>query len=534
MHGTCAKPWDCLCDEGWGGLFCNQDLNYCTNHKPCRNGGTCFNTGPGSYTCSCPPGYNGTDCEHKTDDCRGQCLNGGTCTLNGTLHKCECAPGFHGTYCQISESCDDTPCRNGGTCSPAPGPTGSTGGFRCTCPSGLTGIRCELQVNDCSPNPCKNSGSCIESANGFKCLCPNGFTGSNCEINIDDCVGEPCLNGGSCIDQVNGFRCQCVPGFVGNFCQEVVDYCLTKPCANGGTCQRLTNDFRCVCRPGFTGTDCSLQVNECESQPCLNGGTCINRVNQYECVCPPKFSGPTCGNISVGPVSARVSLVSGLTTEHVIVIATLSTFVPLLVIVAAVVVMCLKQRRKREQARADEEARMQNEQNTVHSSMAKRATNTIGPETHVIKNSWGKCTNNVLSSNVSTADDLNVSNTGSISDSEQCFAKTHHQLPLQVPVYTLQRTRSHKQLNTETAAHRASALLSGKLHDDFDNLCPSVRLSTGNQLQHPLQLSHQDKRISVLSNSSSLCNTRSVAYHHLSPGTLQHLVAHHPTKSILA
>lgn len=65
LHGSCHKPWECLCDEGWGGLFCNQDLNYCTNHKPCKNGGTCFNTGQGSYTCTCPPGFNGTDCENK-------------------------------------------------------------------------------------------------------------------------------------------------------------------------------------------------------------------------------------------------------------------------------------------------------------------------------------------------------------------------------------------------------------------------------------------------------------------------------------
>lgn len=82
MHGSCRKPWDCLCDEGWGGLFCNQDLNYCTNHKPCRHGGTCFNTGQGSYTCSCPPGYTGTDCEKEIDDCANQpCLNGGTCKV---------------------------------------------------------------------------------------------------------------------------------------------------------------------------------------------------------------------------------------------------------------------------------------------------------------------------------------------------------------------------------------------------------------------------------------------------------------------
>lgn len=90
LHGSCQKPWDCLCNEGWGGLFCNQDLNYCTNHKPCRNGGTCFNTGQGSYTCSCPPGFAGENCEQELNDCAHQpCLNGGTCKVSWILFPSE-------------------------------------------------------------------------------------------------------------------------------------------------------------------------------------------------------------------------------------------------------------------------------------------------------------------------------------------------------------------------------------------------------------------------------------------------------------
>lgn len=352
-------------------------------------------------------------------------------------------------------------------------------------------------MNDCSPNPCQNNGTCLERSNGFQCRCPSGFTGKNCEVNIDDCKMKECLNGGTCIDLVNGFRCQCVPGYVGPLCKEVVDYCLAKPCANGGLCQHITNDYKCVCKPGFTGKDCSVEMDECESEPCLNGGTCQNLVNGYECVCPPDFRGRNCREeVVAGGVSARVSSNTGLTTEHVVVIATFSTFVPLLVLVAAVVVMCLKQRRKREQARADEEARMQNEQNSVHSSMTKRVTNAIGPETHIIKNSWGKCTNNVFSS---IADDCNISNTSSVSEGE-CFSKSVQVIDNR-PVYTLQRTRSYKQLNTETAAYRASAILVGKLQEpDFDSVSPSGCLAAS-----------QDKRLSVMSNSSSLCTPRSVS-----------------------
>lgn len=58
------------------------DLNYCTNKRPCKNGGTCTNTGEGSYTCTCPIGYMGTNCEVEVDNCRVQpCQNGGSCKV---------------------------------------------------------------------------------------------------------------------------------------------------------------------------------------------------------------------------------------------------------------------------------------------------------------------------------------------------------------------------------------------------------------------------------------------------------------------
>lgn len=118
LHGTCQQPWQCNCQEGWGGLFCNQgeillidlqqgcaisrslcftsepfllinvvvaDLNYCTHHKPCLNGATCTNTGQGSYTCSCPPGYTGANCEIQVNECSGNpCRNGGSCIVSVT------------------------------------------------------------------------------------------------------------------------------------------------------------------------------------------------------------------------------------------------------------------------------------------------------------------------------------------------------------------------------------------------------------------------------------------------------------------
>lgn len=355
------------------------------------------------------------------------------------------------------------------------------GSYKCDCPRGYGGTDCEISVSRCSPNPCENDGICSETAEGYRCSCPIGFAGDNCEINIDDCLGKPCRNGGTCIDKVNEFRCQCVPGYLGDLCENRVDICLTKPCANGGTCIQLTNDYKCNCAPGFTGRGCSVEIDECQSRPCQNGGTCVKRVHGYECRCLVGFTGTTCEEAaSSAAPSARVSSETNLTTEHVVVIATISTFVPLVVLIAVGVIVCLKQRRKKEKARADEEARLQNEQNTANSSFAKRTA-----EAHMIKNSWGKCTNNVASSNLPSPDECSVSN---ISVAEvDGFPKSMHQIIDGRPVYSLQRTRSQKQLNVEPGA-RASALLTAKI-------------------QHEPEYEHI-KRLSVMSNTSAVCGSR--------------------------
>ena len=35
-------------------------------------------------------------------------------------------------------------------------------------------------IDDCSPNPCKNQGTCIDKVNSYSCSCVAKFTGENC------------------------------------------------------------------------------------------------------------------------------------------------------------------------------------------------------------------------------------------------------------------------------------------------------------------------------------------------------------------
>lgn len=100
--------------------------------------------------------------------------------------------------------------------------------------------------DDCSPNPCKNGGSCTDLVGGYSCSCPAGYSGITCEIGdsaspsamptplssdfpstapssqpseYDDCDPDPCENGGICSDGFGSYLCTCPSGFEGDRCE---------------------------------------------------------------------------------------------------------------------------------------------------------------------------------------------------------------------------------------------------------------------------------------------------------------------------
>ncbi|ODM93782.1 Neurogenic locus protein delta [Orchesella cincta] len=361
-HGRCTNPWECNCEEGWGGLFCNQDLNYCTNHKPCRNGGTCFNTGQGSYTCACPVGFIGADCETRSDGCT--CLNGGTCRENGTATFCQCPEGWSGLNCEVASfSCDSTPspCANGGSCSEEPNSNQAT----CNCAPGFGGVRCETSISD-NICQCQNGGTCTSTGD---CICTPNFSGPKCSSNSLEsstiCSSVVCSNGGTCVPNkqvADKYECSCALGWTGEFCTVPVNICATLPCANGGTCSPLPqNKYKCECPKHFGGPDCS---DPCD---CENGGVC-DKPNV--CICPTGFTGSKCQAasnhtyVTLGLQDTN-SNEETLSASHVILVVCVSVATPLLVVIAVAVVLILKKRKRAEQRRNDELARKQNEQNTV-------------------------------------------------------------------------------------------------------------------------------------------------------------------------
>ncbi|XP_078089694.1 delta-like protein 4 isoform X2 [Mustelus asterias] len=267
LHGTCQQPFQCTCKEGWGGLFCNQDLNYCTHNKPCMNNATCTNTGQGSYTCTCQPGYIGKNCQSAICKCDSSpCSNGGTCMELDDGYKCSCLPGFIGHHCEDSTlTCADSPCFNGGSCFESSQGTP----YSCSCPLGFTGLNCEQKVDRCTNNPCANGGQCFDRGLSRMCRCQAGFAGQRCEINVNDCARNPCANGATCVDHINNYTCVCSAGFSGRDCsQPLGDECDSRPCHNGGTCHAgiYGKSFVCQCPFNFMGALCEIPVFPSPSQ----------------------------------------------------------------------------------------------------------------------------------------------------------------------------------------------------------------------------------------------------------------------------
>ncbi|XP_028845065.1 protein eyes shut homolog isoform X2 [Denticeps clupeoides] len=324
--------YDCFCAPGFVGNNCEIEVNECLS-QPCQNGGSCSDE-LNSFSCRCPHGVTGDLCEINVDECQSSpCLNNATCEDLAYGYECICVPGFFGAVCELDiDECASSPCKNGATCIDQPGnyycqcvapfkglnceflPCEANNpcengaecvaepdhhhfplGFQCRCRRGFTGPRCEINVDECSSNPCLH-GFCYDVIDGFYCLCNPGFAGVRCDHGIDDCVSNMCENNSTCVDLHMGYQCICDPGWEGEFCQLQMDECASQPCKNNGTCVDLHNSYRCTCSRGWTGPDCAEDVKECASAPCLNGARCVESdvPGDFSCTCPPFFTGPRC------------------------------------------------------------------------------------------------------------------------------------------------------------------------------------------------------------------------------------------------
>jgi hypothetical protein len=69
------------------------------------------------------------------------CYNGGTCVTmyeTDAMYTCQCPAGCYGRNCEACIGCSSIRCQNGGQCI-----TNPNGSYYCSCPYGYTGTFCE-------------------------------------------------------------------------------------------------------------------------------------------------------------------------------------------------------------------------------------------------------------------------------------------------------------------------------------------------------------------------------------------------------
>ena len=114
--------------NGYIGNNCETNKDDCVD-EPCMHGGTCVDL-VGGYDCECPPGKTGLLC-HLDDACASNPCPGARCDTNPVdgRHTCTCMPGFNGTNCaqDINECAQGSPCEHGGVC------VNTIGSFECSC-----------------------------------------------------------------------------------------------------------------------------------------------------------------------------------------------------------------------------------------------------------------------------------------------------------------------------------------------------------------------------------------------------------------
>ena len=59
---------NCASCGNWS-VFDLSDLSVCSEQQPCQHGATCVMEDSGDYTCLCPEGFHGRNCQLKVGPC---------------------------------------------------------------------------------------------------------------------------------------------------------------------------------------------------------------------------------------------------------------------------------------------------------------------------------------------------------------------------------------------------------------------------------------------------------------------------------
>ncbi len=164
------------------------------------------------------------------------------------------------------------------------------------------------QRNECTSNPCRHGGTCVDTYSSFVCLCTDNWAGNTCEEDVNECAAFAgtdlgCKNGAQCQNTPGSYQCHCQPGFYGVHCADKSNTCAAggqmETCGHG-RCVDTTQGITCICDQGWTtganGPACVVDVDECAAPnpPCSTSPMvqCVNTMGAFTCgSCPAGYSG---------------------------------------------------------------------------------------------------------------------------------------------------------------------------------------------------------------------------------------------------
>ncbi|XP_074154586.1 delta and Notch-like epidermal growth factor-related receptor [Sminthopsis crassicaudata] len=344
--------------------------------QPCRNNGTCSPSASASpdpgqqqpdvqeppdlgYSCTCPAGVTGSNCQFVVDPCASNpCLHG-NCSTSEDGYLCVCDEGYKGINCeQESPSLPDS----GWTESPAPRqlqPVSSTqepgeilspSQATVTLPTwqpkeGQKVVNMKWDEIEIIPDiACGNASSNNSSggrlvsfevpqntsvkiwkdataslillwkvtATGFKqCSLIDGRSVTLLQALGGLVLSEEMLALGNnyFIGFVNDSVSKCIVALrltvvvKVSTCVSMDSKSHDVQCTGKGKCTTTPAEatFSCDCEDQYVGTFCE-EFNACQAQPCQNNGTCIDAIekhdgNNFTCVCLAGYTGEFCQSV---------------------------------------------------------------------------------------------------------------------------------------------------------------------------------------------------------------------------------------------